>query len=180
MRCHDAPPLDAARADTAPTDTAAGGCDFPAEPLEGEPGAACTDGGDCDSGFCVEGPQGRVCTATCVDCCPTGFRCEAAPGRDATFICVPKLAALCRPCTADEACGALSEGALCVDYGDEGRFCGGGGAFHGGGGGGGYTGGSGGTYTKGGGGGGSYASTSNNTMQGGQNSGHGQVKISWQ
>jgi len=100
------------------------GCDFPSNPQTGQPGAPCNSAGDCDSGYCIEGPGGKVCTKTCTDCCPTGFACEAASSVDPQFVCIAKLAALCRPCDSDGEC-AKSAGALCVSYGDSGRFCGG-------------------------------------------------------
>ncbi len=102
-----------------------GGCEFAANPASGEPGASCTTADDCQSGFCVEAAQGKICTMACVSCCPSGFACLASPGNDAIFACLPKLTALCRPCAADSDCAALSNGALCVSSGAGGAFCGG-------------------------------------------------------
>jgi hypothetical protein len=101
------------------------GCDFPASPQAGQAGAPCSASGDCDSGWCVQGPTGKICTKTCSGCCPGGFACEAAPSSDTMFICVAKLNALCRPCQSDGECAAVNEGALCVGGGEQGRFCGG-------------------------------------------------------
>ena len=100
-------------------------CDFPADPKPGEPGATCTSSEECDSGYCIEGPGGKICTKTCSACCPTGFLCEAASVTDPQFVCRAKLNALCRPCLNDAECAASSPGALCVGDATSGRFCGG-------------------------------------------------------
>ena len=105
--------------------TSGSNCDFPAAPKQGDPGASCQAAGDCDSGYCIEGPSGKICTKTCSDCCPTGFACEAASSTDPQFVCRAKLNALCRPCEKDSECIALSIGSLCVSAGIAGRFCGG-------------------------------------------------------
>ncbi len=102
-----------------------GACDFSEAPASGQPGASCKEPSDCDSGYCVEGPDGRVCTRKCVECCPQGFACQESKLGDAEFVCMPRLAALCRPCITDQECGALNPGALCVGYGGDGAFCGG-------------------------------------------------------
>ncbi|MCO4763364.1 MAG: N-acetylmuramoyl-L-alanine amidase [Myxococcales bacterium] len=105
-----------------------GPCDFPLAPAPGEEGAPCNAQDDCDSGFCVEGADGRICTRKCVDCCPHGFSCQEWKQGDAEFVCMPRLAALCRPCINDSECAAINKGALCVSYGADtsaGAFCGG-------------------------------------------------------
>jgi hypothetical protein len=125
----DAAPQDAAAdavVDATPdAKDAATSCDFPAAPATGQPGATCSKGEDCDSGFCVEAAVGKICTMACVTCCPSGFACASVPGNDAVFACMPKLTALCRPCKADSECAALSNGALCLSHGNDGAFCGG-------------------------------------------------------
>ena len=109
-----------------PVDAGLSGCEFAVNADPGEPGAPCSSPDQCDSGWCVDGAAGKVCSRTCVECCPGGWKCEQAPSGDAVFICLPKLSALCLPCSDDDACGALSGGALCVRYGDgEAHFCGG-------------------------------------------------------
>jgi len=122
-------PTDLDVSTTEDADRSEPGCDFPDNPEKGEPGAACDTGADCDNGFCVDAPEGRICTLICVDCCPTGFNCESAKGRDTVFLCIPKLKALCRPCLADSECEDVNAGALCVAMADSvtpaSRFCGG-------------------------------------------------------
>ncbi len=99
-------------------------CEFSPQPSPGEPGHACNGAADCESGYCLEGPTGKICSKACVDCCPTGFQCEQFGGAgDLTFVCAPKWAALCRPCDTDAACLASGKDALCVSYGDSGSFC---------------------------------------------------------
>ena len=112
-----------------PTDAVTGGdvnigCDFDLNPSAGEPGSPCTSDADCVAGLCVTTPWGQVCTATCTDCCPTGFSCEEVSAAAATRLCLPVHGTLCRPCRADADCAGAGANTLCVDYGDEGRFCG--------------------------------------------------------
>ena len=88
----------------------------------------CTENSDCESAYCVQSPEGKICTETCVEDCPDGWSCEliSGLGSDTTFLCVAEHVNLCRPCMSDEACqtshGDGSE--RCVSYGDEGSFCG--------------------------------------------------------
>ena len=109
-------------------DTAAnsGTCEFVAKPAAGEPGSACKTNEDCASGFCIDTWGGRVCTRSCGSCCPKGYGCEQFGSGDSVFVCVTKNTAECRPCNTDSECDAVSKGALCIDYGGNGRFCGGG------------------------------------------------------
>jgi N-acetylmuramoyl-L-alanine amidase len=107
-------------------DTAPSACEFPADPKAGQPGAPCTEAKDCDSNYCVQAPQGQICTQKCEQCCPSGFACiQNLTGGDSAFICQPKSMALCWPCQSDADCGAQAQGALCLDYPGHGRFCGG-------------------------------------------------------
>ncbi len=107
-------------------------CPFPANPASGEAGAACKVAGDCQSGFCVESADGKICSRGCVDCCPGGMTCtQLANGADFALVCVPQMLALCRPCATDAECAAVDKGALCIDRGDNdlgniGKYCGGG------------------------------------------------------
>ncbi len=109
-------------------DTGQGGCEFPAQPLPGEPGSVCKTSDECDSGACVDGPNGKICTSACSSCCPTGFKCEPfqTSGGDTLQVCLPKWNALCRPCDTDAECAKLGKDSLCVQYKATGSFCGGG------------------------------------------------------
>ena len=88
----------------------------------------CQDNSDCDSGWCVEGPDGNVCTQECISECPDGFVCRQMAGsdNDVIFLCVYPYTRLCRPCTADSECSANggSLGDRCVDNGGSGQSCG--------------------------------------------------------
>jgi hypothetical protein len=101
-------------------------CEFPFEPAKGQPGAACSENKDCDNGLCVDGPSGKICTTICTTCCPTGFFCgqnQIASG-DFAYVCLPRLGALCRPCTTTTECEDANPGSRCLDYGASGKFCG--------------------------------------------------------
>ena len=39
-------------------------------------GRASEEHANCDGGFCIEGPDGSVCTAECVEDCPEGWACR--------------------------------------------------------------------------------------------------------
>ncbi|MDP6945472.1 MAG: hypothetical protein QF464_15090, partial [Myxococcota bacterium] len=69
-------------------------------------GAPCTENADCTSGYCIEGPEGDVCTKTCSEVCPDGYQCKGVQGvgPDTVFICVPILTELCGPCQDDVQC----------------------------------------------------------------------------
>ena len=106
------------------SDGAGGNCEFPAAPQPGEAGAACSTSSDCNSGFCVDAANGKICSAACFDCCPSGFACKAYAGNSATMVCQAVGLNLCWPCTADADCAKSGSGALCVHYGTSGSFCG--------------------------------------------------------
>ncbi len=102
------------------------GCEFPANPTPGASGASCSGNTDCDSGYCVDSPNGKICSQTCLSCCPTGFHCAQISGSsDSSYVCLAQFIALCRPCNTDAECGAINAGALCVSAGTDGSFCGG-------------------------------------------------------
>ncbi len=88
----------------------------------------CADNGDCLSGWCVEHMGEKVCTSACQSECPPGWACQQVAGSDPdlVFVCVSDFANLCRPCAQGSDCKSVG-GAddVCVDYGDEGAFCGG-------------------------------------------------------
>ena len=96
-----------------------------------KPGAfgwPCESNDECRDGWCVEAPDGRVCTETCIDACPDGWDCRpvANAGQDVIYVCVSPTARLCWPCKADADCQSptAAPGARCVDHGDAGSFCG--------------------------------------------------------
>ena len=85
-------------------------------------GAPCTSNAECESGWCVEGPSGYVCTQSCVEECPFGYLCKSGGGQaqDIFFLCVPIVQKLCEPCLNDAQC----YGGRCVEVpGDEQTFC---------------------------------------------------------
>ncbi|MBM4355996.1 MAG: hypothetical protein FJ109_19775, partial [Deltaproteobacteria bacterium] len=87
----------------------------------------CLTNEDCESGYCVPGPDGKVCTIPCVEECPEGWVCKPVGAQpDSVSICVYPHLELCRPCTAHEDCkpGAWESADYCVPYGPQGSFCG--------------------------------------------------------
>ena len=113
-----------------PIDTGAGEWDVA---TVGGFGYECKSNADCESGFCVEGAKGLVCTKTCLEDCPKGWGCKSVQntGGDVVFICLSEFVNLCRPCGKNGDCAPTRGGDsiettdLCLDYGTEGRFCGG-------------------------------------------------------
>ncbi|MBR58481.1 MAG: hypothetical protein CMH54_10730, partial [Myxococcales bacterium] len=75
-------------------------------PGPGDFGAPCNGNEECDSGWCVEGPDQFVCTQACLDGCPPGWNCKGidAGGQDIVFLCLPDLVRVCNPCAADFQC----------------------------------------------------------------------------
>jgi hypothetical protein len=87
--------------------------------LPGEFGAPCNQNLDCDSGFCVEGPEGYFCTRSCVQDCPEGFLCRSFTALgDIIFLCMPDFVKVCSPCSRDAQC----PGGRCINY-DGSRQC---------------------------------------------------------
>ncbi len=84
----------------------------------------CENTSDCDTGFCVEGSAGKVCTTACVDECPKGWTCQEVNsfGSDGVYLCMPVLVPLCQACESDDDCGS-SAVAACMDVPLEGQFC---------------------------------------------------------
>jgi len=111
---------------TAPTDTSSGTADSEtvgfdtalpdttpqvdidpdAEIIAGQFGAPCQGNVDCVDGFCVEGPEGFVCTKGCETECPNGYDCRGVQSgsADTVFLCLPRVARVCVPCKADYQC----------------------------------------------------------------------------
>jgi len=108
-------PLDIVPVDTAPpADTA------DAEIVEGGFASPCSSNEDCDSGWCVEGPEGYICTKLCDSACPEGFACKSVTSSvDPAFICLPELRRPCSPCQTDAQC---PQGGRCLEL-DGSRGC---------------------------------------------------------
>ena len=116
----DATKPDAAEPDMVGPDLVGGGC-------PGNPGCTCIEANDCDSSFCIDSPEGKVCAKVCVDSCEPGFKCTtvAGPGGDGQNICVAQWGKRCDPCSENADCKSIGHGdAVCVDQGNIGSFCG--------------------------------------------------------
>jgi len=87
----------------------------------------CDENADCISSLCVTHMGDQVCTRECVEECPDGWTCQQVNvGPDVMFACISNFPFLCMPCHQDLDCTATWGGqAVCVDYGEVGRFCGG-------------------------------------------------------
>ena len=87
----------------------------------------CSDNSKCMSGWCVQHMGENVCTVPCVEECPTGLKCkQVSGGPDIVFICISTVANLCKPCLTNADCVTVGAEDVCVDYGEQGNFCGGG------------------------------------------------------
>ena len=102
--------------------------DVPWTPEPGKPGYPCSSGSMCDSGFCIQTPDGKQCTQACEEECPFGWVCALyTPSLpDQVFLCVPPAMDLCRPCDLNADCwgNGADAGQKCIRYGDAGSFCG--------------------------------------------------------
>ncbi|MBM4372537.1 MAG: putative metal-binding motif-containing protein, partial [Deltaproteobacteria bacterium] len=100
------------------------GEDLAADVGEAPVGTPCSDSKDCPGGYCIEGPDGSVCTLSCVTECPEGYSCKGVDlyGGDLVWLCIPDWWDLCTPCVRDTDCAG--EGNLCVQVPGEGLFCG--------------------------------------------------------
>ena len=88
----------------------------------------CVGNSQCNSGWCLEHMGAGVCSINCQEECPAGWECKPVGGTDPdlVFACVSLYANLCKPCAAASDCaGAGGSDDLCVQYGEEGAFCGG-------------------------------------------------------
>ena len=88
----------------------------------------CVENSDCLSGWCEEHMGEGVCTKLCQDECPPGWTCSKVMGTgpDVLYVCVSGYANLCKPCTTSADCkspGGVDD--VCLDYAEEGNFCGG-------------------------------------------------------
>jgi len=82
---------DSTTGDSAAQDTGAPPTDTGGE--LGDFGTSCNRNTDCNSGWCVQGRSGYVCTKLCEEICPSGYDCKSisAGGADIAFVCVPDL-----------------------------------------------------------------------------------------
>ncbi len=121
---HDAPDAvdapDAATADSSADSEVAQNC-------PGGSFCTCTSDGDCDSGKCLQTPDGYACAPTCVEAgCPPGYVCQPLGGADPVNYCLASHLSLCTPCSTNKDCQAQGvTTSLCLDYGSGGHFCGG-------------------------------------------------------
>ena len=121
--------VDFALPDAAPevTDTDAAG-DLPWQPEPGELGYPCAGDDECLSGYCIQTPDGRVCTIVCDSECPWDWECALDQGSapDVIYVCTPRFVSLCRPCLTNSDCwsNSLDSGERCMNMGGEGLFCG--------------------------------------------------------
>jgi len=90
-------------------------------------GYPCDSPDSCNSGFCIDTPEGKECTITCMDECPEAFECALHEPSlpDQIYICAPAHLILCKPCTLNVDCltGGADVGAVCAAYGEGGNFC---------------------------------------------------------
>ena len=97
--------------------------------IQGQPGAPCLSGDDCDSGFCIQTPVGKQCTMLCTfEDCPFDWVCvQHQPSLpDEVYMCAPLRMNLCKPCDKNSECltNGAETGDMCVPYGNLGNFCG--------------------------------------------------------
>jgi hypothetical protein len=115
---------DTVATEVAPADTFGPAC----QPGEGCFLDKCSLNAQCQSGWCVEHMGEGVCSRLCQDECPAGWSCKQIAGTepDVVFICVSDFTNLCRPCaTGNECKSTVGAEDVCLDYGEEGSFCGG-------------------------------------------------------
>jgi hypothetical protein len=96
--------------------------------VEGEFGWPCDGPEDCHSGYCILTGEKKICTISCVTECPADYVCAPLSDTppDVTYVCLPRYDKLCQPCKEHQDCqpiwGAGTD--LCLDYGNDGMFCG--------------------------------------------------------
>ncbi len=100
------------------------------EPCLGWFGCPCKKNENCQSGFCVDSPEGKVCTGFCSveEDCPQGWGCREVINTegDPAWVCIPFGLYLCRPCRENSECASSIEVSenRCVAYAASGSFCG--------------------------------------------------------
>lgn len=90
-------------------------------------GQPCEKATDCLSGFCVQGPGGKICSKMCASDCGPGWTCNQVTGAsgDTAFICIPSALYLCKPCTASSQCNEPGETShKCIPGVGGSSFCG--------------------------------------------------------
>lgn len=128
------PPDTSVPPDTQPADTQTPDTGLP-ETSEGcnTFGCTCDGNSDCLDELCIEGPDGNICTRTCVADCPANFDClSVTTFGDPVSACVPRHTRLCRPCREDAECDDPGDPypAYCLadptdnPAGATGKFCG--------------------------------------------------------
>jgi len=83
-------------------------------------GAPCLVNTDCDSGWCIEEPEGLRCTVECpLDGCPAGYGCKTLDLPDPVSVCARDVLDFCGPCQGDDTCF----GGVCLDNGVDDPYC---------------------------------------------------------
>lgn len=89
----------------------------------------CDTNDECNSGFCIDGPEGKVCSKTCSNFCEVrGWSCrQDVSAAGVLFLCQPSFPTLCDPCRSNDDCVTDKDNTphRCVPRGDSGAFCGG-------------------------------------------------------
>jgi hypothetical protein len=69
-------------------------------------GDPCVENLECESGWCIEGPQGDVCTMGCTQGCPPDHDCKLVIAGNGTSVslCVPRIREACALCGDDGQC----------------------------------------------------------------------------
>ncbi len=119
---------DAGDQDTGSTDTGspdAGPADTGSDDCPGGPGCDCKQNDQCDAGVCLDTHEGKKCAKKCTDTCPQGYACKnISSSGDALFFCVSTQVTICAPCKEHKDCVVNGVDSLCLDYGEDGKFCG--------------------------------------------------------
>ena len=94
----------------------------------GDPGCGCASHEECSTGACADdgaSATGKACAFPFGAGCAAGYVTFTAVVGEGATVCVPAAPKLCNPCSLDSDCAATGgSGALCVDQGAAGRFCG--------------------------------------------------------
>ncbi len=93
----------------------------------GGPSCPCNKNDACDNGICLDTANGKKCAVVCAGetGCAQGSTCKPFGGNDSIFVCVSNYVTLCSPCQTAADCIFNNVVAACLDYGTQGKFCGG-------------------------------------------------------